>query len=393
MKKILVVEDDPFTADLYCSKLESAGYAVDCAETGREAIRRITRKPPDLVLVDLMVGEVNGVDVIRQVRKKKTTRNLPVVVLTNAFMSDMLTQAWNVGATDCLNKANCSPVRLVEAVRKTFLLKARKGSLQSTDLAPAKPLGPAENQSNDDPEFHLWLRADLLSKIQSRMRDLSSAVHDWASHERNTTGDAYHALRTAVHSLAATSGLAGCHHASKLLHALEALLNEIRVEPRKLTPSVFRTVRQSIDILSNVLRPDPDSLIAVPKPPLILIVDDEPVARELLFAGIEEAQMSAISFNDPNLALQLCEQNAFDIVLLDIDMPGMNGFELCERIHNTAMNMQTPIVFVSAQDDPATRERFQESGAADFIGKPIMLNELATKVLLHLARSDRISAN
>lgn len=386
MKKVLVVEDDPFTADLYCDKLEAAGYVVDCAESGREAIRRVDAMPPDLVLLDLMVGEVSGVEVIRHLRGQAGTRDLPVIVLTNAFMSDLLTEAWNAGATNCLNKVNCSPVRLVEAIRTTLLIGARKDHGETLEFRRPVRTGLPVGNGRGDPEYHLWLRPDLLASVQARVHDTASALHAWTGHERDTTGPAFTALEEAVHALGAAAALAGFFRGTQLLSALEALLDEVRVEPRKLTPSVFRTVGQAIGALPAMLEQLPASVTELPAPPLILIVDDEPVAREIAMTALEKAQMTPVTLDDPGLALRLCEQNAFHLVLLDIEMPGMDGFELCERIHNTPLNLQTPVVFITARDEPETRGLFAHSGGVDFIGKPVMLNELAVKTLIHLER-------
>jgi putative two-component system response regulator len=71
---------------------------------------------------------------------------------------------------------------------------------------------------------------------------------------------------------------------------------------------------------------------------------------------------------------------------MDVQMPEMNGFEVCRKLEDTASNSDTPVIIVTSLTDPQTRVRFNASGAIDFIGKPIWLTELGVKALTHLLR-------
>jgi len=97
--------------------------------------------------------------------------------------------------------------------------------------------------------------------------------------------------------------------------------------------------------------------------------------------------LRAISLDDPALALKLLEENRFDLILLDVQMPGLNGFELCAQLHDTRANATTPVIFLTALNDFETRTRSTLSGGIDFIGKPVMLVELAVKALTHVLRA------
>ena len=74
-------------------------------------------------------------------------------------------------------------------------------------------------------------------------------------------------------------------------------------------------------------------------------------------------------------------------------MPGMTGFELCEKIHSRSMNAKTPVVFVTSLTDFETRAQSTKSGGVDLIAKPVLLIEVAVKALTHLLKSQvRMSA-
>ena len=112
----------------------------------------------------------------------------------------------------------------------------------------------------------------------------------------------------------------------------------------------------------------------------ILIVDDEPSARETLVSMLEGGDYQLELAEDGFQALQLLEHLPADLILLDVMMPGMDGFEVCRRIRSTPNLAEIPIVILSALDDRASLLRGIESGADDFLNKPVDRYELAARV-------------
>jgi CheY-like chemotaxis protein len=80
-------------------------------------------------------------------------------------------------------------------------------------------------------------------------------------------------------------------------------------------------------------------------------------------------------------ALELANKNTYDVIFLDIDMPGMDGFELCEKIRETSINKKTPIVFVTSHNNLESRTKLVTKGAQDLIGKPYLPAEITLKAL------------
>jgi two-component system cell cycle response regulator len=103
----------------------------------------------------------------------------------------------------------------------------------------------------------------------------------------------------------------------------------------------------------------------------ILVVDDLPVNRLLLQAQLTAEYFHVVSASDGAEALDLMDRYRPDIVLLDIMMPGMNGFEVCRRIKGDRDFADTPVVLVTALDQPADRLEGLEAGADDFLTKPV----------------------
>ncbi|HMJ65354.1 MAG TPA: response regulator [Candidatus Binatia bacterium] len=107
----MIVEDDKVTAHAYGQLLRKAGYLVDVAGTGREAITQMESSPPDAVLLDIMLPELDGIEVLRCIRAR--TPKLPVVVCTSAFSPVLMTLALMGGATRVFDKSVARPSELL----------------------------------------------------------------------------------------------------------------------------------------------------------------------------------------------------------------------------------------------------------------------------------------
>lgn len=105
--------------------------------------------------------------------------------------------------------------------------------------------------------------------------------------------------------------------------------------------------------------------------PLVLIVDDDPGARLLARASLEASSLDVIEAEDGAAALALFEEHCPDIVLLDIVMPGMDGFEVCASLRRLPRASDTPIVVMTGLEDVSSINRAYEVGATDFVGKPV----------------------
>ncbi|MEE0344190.1 MAG: response regulator transcription factor, partial [Eggerthellaceae bacterium] len=128
-------------------------------------------------------------------------------------------------------------------------------------------------------------------------------------------------------------------------------------------------------------------------PARILIVDDEPSITEFVsYAMQKEGYLTEIA-SDGEEALRKIEQQHFDLFILDIMLPGIDGYELCRRIR---AKMSTPILFLSARDTELNKVVGLELGADDYLAKPFGVRELLARTRALLRRTqgnDMISAN
>ena len=103
----------------------------------------------------------------------------------------------------------------------------------------------------------------------------------------------------------------------------------------------------------------------------ILVVDDVALNVRLLEAKLSAEYYEVLTANDGPSALRLMETEAVDIVLLDVMMPGMSGFEVCRRIKADPRTTHIPVVMVTALDQPQDRVEGLDAGADDFLTKPV----------------------
>jgi two-component system cell cycle response regulator len=112
----------------------------------------------------------------------------------------------------------------------------------------------------------------------------------------------------------------------------------------------------------------------------ILVVDDIPANVKLLEARLLAEYFEVLTAEDGLKALAICENTQVDLVLLDIMMPGMDGFDVCERLKSDPRTSHIPVVMVTALDQPADRVRGLKAGADDFLTKPVNDLQLISRV-------------
>ncbi len=126
------------------------------------------------------------------------------------------------------------------------------------------------------------------------------------------------------------------------------------------------------------------------KPPLVLAVDDQEINLELLDAYLAGTGCELVLARDGMEALHVIAARRPDLVLLDVVMPGLNGFEVCRRIKSDASNRLLPVVLITSLNTVEDRVRALRVGADDFLAKPIDRNELMARVLT-LVRTKEIN--
>jgi DNA-binding response OmpR family regulator len=131
MKRILIIEDDRDIAELVRRYLEKAGFAVDVNPSGREGLAALTARPPDLLVLDLMLPHVSGADICRAARANPATALIPIIMLTARAEEAERIAGLEIGADDYIAKP-FSPNELVARVRALLRRSSRGHTAQSS---------------------------------------------------------------------------------------------------------------------------------------------------------------------------------------------------------------------------------------------------------------------
>jgi len=399
MKKMLIIEDDQIVGNIYRHKFQVEGFQVEVAVDGEAGVAAVNRFQPDVVILDLMLPKLNGVEVLKRLRSKPETKSLPVIVLSNAYLSSLVQEAWKAGANHCMIKANCTPKQLVDVVNKTLSSKPADASPAPAETTPARRAQPSHESTaaaaqpprtvttEDDTAFQTELRQTFLTGASDNISQLRSLLQTFIKSEGDSARlPRLFTLYRKVHSLTSNAAVAGITSAARMASALEALLKELYEKPKNINASTIRTVAHTIDFMASLLEhtsaPDFESI----PPPNILVVDDEAISRRAVIYALEKANLKCVSVEDPGIALNMLSENRFDLIFLDVDMPGISGFELCTKLRALPGHAKTPVVFVTGLTDFESRARSTLSGGNDLIAKPFLFMELAVKALTYVLK-------
>jgi CheY-like chemotaxis protein len=131
MIKIFIIEDDEIVAEIYKGKLQSEGYRVEVAHDGKTGYLRLLTFEPDLLLLDLMIPELSGLEILKLIRGNDAVQQLPVIAFSGS--DEMLDEAKCLGATRVLSKAEFVPNQIV--ARITEVLASRQRVVAESDAA------------------------------------------------------------------------------------------------------------------------------------------------------------------------------------------------------------------------------------------------------------------
>jgi DNA-binding response OmpR family regulator len=383
MNKILIIEDDLIVANIYRNKLAHEGFQADISHTGEEGLLQIGKEKPDAVILDLCLPMMNGVEVIKKIRATESTQSLPIIVLSNTYLTTLIQDAWKAGATKCLSKATCSPRAVMETVRSVLGQKSEPAIKNARVNAPGATVASVRRDSGDHTEHHTSFNAAFPARV-GKLRDSIKALSKAAT-DAERAKHASDLFRTA-HKLAGGANATGLRSVARLAEAIEALLMELHETPAHVNASTLRTTANAVDFLPALF--EHASRTGAQKSPAssILVVDDEPIARHAVRKALDRANLQSVDTDDAHTALQMLSENSYDLVFLDVDLPDLNGHELCSRLRALPRHKNTPVVFVTSHNDLTNRATSTISGGNDFIGKPFHFLELAVKSLVYVLR-------
>lgn len=361
MKKILLIDDDRLLAQIFTQRFAAEGWQLESAATGEEGLARIESSSPDLLVLDQMLPDMLGLDLLGRLRKNSRFQALPVVILSNSYMQGLSEEFKSLKPSAILSKSATPPSEILSTLR-TLLVP----STAQKEKTPS-PSDPARDQ------FRLQLsgsKTQLISDLESTLKQYQIQPAE-ASHQRP--------LIKLIHHLAGGGGMAGYHHVSQLASAIEVLIAETGTNKDLVSPSVVQSISHGVDTLRMLLQYTTASLHN--NKGLVLIVDDDPISRKAISRSVDRSGLHSLFCEDPSVAYGILKLNTFDLITMDIDMPGFSGLDLCKHIRSMPHSLRTPVIFVTALSHFESNSQYKASGGTDMIAKPFLTIELAVKIL------------
>ncbi len=118
MKKIAIIEDDQAISQMYRMKFESEGYQVETAENGKLGLELAEKMKPDMILLDIMMPEMNGDEMLAQMREQPWGKHIKVMVLTNVGEEELPHRLSTLDVLDVILKANMTPRQVSDKVKE-----------------------------------------------------------------------------------------------------------------------------------------------------------------------------------------------------------------------------------------------------------------------------------
>ena len=310
-----------------------------------------------------------GSDLLRMLRRRPEHHALPVLVLSSA-REDAVEAAWRAGASQVLIADHMSPDDFLQQVQRVIGMDA--GDLLTMPIT--RRFSPLDARQRE--------RQDKIAQVCAQAKAQLDHLPDYTDLE---------ALAPALEELSGVLRAAETpaeeldQTCQTLLKAIQTLLHELSEMPHHGSPAVLRTVARALNSFSHRAA-DPDS-----GPPLAgrfaLVVDDDPVSRLMMTNALRVVGVAADAVSDAGGALKAAEMRRYDLVLSDVMMDGLNGFQFVGRLRLLSGYQNTPVIFVTSLADFDQFFRTVPGGACDLIAKPFLLTELGLKALIHLAEA------
>ena len=360
--RILLAEDNAMNQKVATRLLEQLGYRADVASNGREAIEALERQPYDVVLMDVQMPELDGLDATRQIceRWPEETRPHIIAMTANALPEDR-EACFAAGMNDYVAK----PIRaeeLVAALKRAKPLVNGDGgsaaigyvSLDDAALGNLRDLGGDEFLGEVIDAF-LADAPGLIATLRSSLDEQNTEELRRAAHTLKSNGATLGAggVRGAVPD-ARAAGEGG--RARRRLRA--------RRPDRAGVPVARGSALRSGLGVARVSSPAPAA-------GTILIADDNRVNRLMLARGLEHDGHTVAFAEHGAEALDLLRQQRFDLMLLDVLMPELDGFEVLAKLKDDPHLRDIPVIVTSALDELDGVVRCLEMGAEDYLTKPV----------------------
>lgn len=250
-------------------------------------------------------------------------------------------------------------------------------TVSSAEASPASSEAPVEGTKNGADHRAM---ATVLTKAPAALKGLRGAIEALSKAENKA--EACEAVSAQTSLVKEALSPATGHAAQRLASVAFDMVRGTRFES-----GVIRTLGQAADVIGSLLDPRLFKRAAEPQQSRVLLIDDDKDVLEAVSSALRTADLRVTPCPDANQGLDILKKETFDVVLLDVSLPGANGIELCGKIRELPQHRKTPIVFITVNDTVENRAQSTLNGGDDFIAKPFNTLELVTKAATWVARN------
>jgi CheY-like chemotaxis protein len=293
----------------------------------------------------------------------------------------------DAGATCVFFKARTDPARILEVFKELlrpseksqFIFSSEESDKSSGAVGePAIETAAEPATSEEDHVFFAEVQESLLQEAPLLMGQLRETLD---SLYREASAENFSNLDRKLHAVAGNAGLARLARVGCLASATAALVEYLESKAKPLSNSVRNTLNQAVGLMGELFGRADEFM---PSQTAVMAVDDEAVSRRVLVHALRKVDLRPEVFETPEAAFKRALESQFELIFLDVEMPGISGFELCKKIRSLPQYVNTPVVFVTSRDSLEAFAESARSGGSDFITKPFAIRELAVKALIYL---------
>jgi CheY-like chemotaxis protein len=409
--RLLAVDDDPICRHAISFALKRTLHAPDLANDGDAGLRFAQETGYDVIFLDVEMPGMDGFELCTEIHKTKPNRATPVVFVTNQSDFDARVQSALSGGCDLIAK----PFLTFELAVKALTLALQNRLCENKAAEPSESVAPtatsivartpehagaeavAVRTSSDEwsptpvlpPADSVEIATEFLKRAPEHLGWVNEMLHNALKlTDENAWSQTLAEVYLRLHAFTPDAKFAKGHPAMQLSSALERLLRKLLQNTIPPTKGTLMTVTAGIELLQELCA-DVASAARSNQPVHILVVDDDPVARRALTGVLQTSFEKPVCAENGPAALALAAEKVFDVVFLDVQMPGMDGIEVFARLRSEGRNTATPVVFVSGRTDIGAVVDVNARGDCDVVVKPFLPGELLVKALTLVLRHRR----
>jgi CheY-like chemotaxis protein len=369
---VLVVEDDYATSKLLSNYLNKWGYEPTIVNSAEQALKAIDKEIFLAVLMDIVLPDSNGFELLKQIREHRNARNTPVIVCSVEAEQQ---KAFLMGAVEYFVK----PIKykfLVEVLTSYRLKKDSNILIVDDDLPTLTLIKEAVEQAgyNAVAENH---SVKVSSMIENMNLDLAiidldmPEVNGFELIKQIKSKPNFARLPIIIYT--------GKENYQEELKKIDGLFTDLLEKNSTNIEDLSDTITQMINRYDIPTVPDK---IVTPKDAIkILLVEDYKHSQIIVTRLLKKNNFESIVVVENGAeAVDQVKKQKFDLILMDMQMPVMNGFEATEKIRQIPEYKEIPIIALTAFAMKGDREKCLEAGATDYIPKPIDSQEFIEKV-------------